>query len=257
MLDFIKKLAQNTGEIICTDFAHPGFKPQHKGAIDLVTETDLKCEEYLIHHIGRAFPHDGIMTEERSIINPQSDRRWIIDPLDGTTNFSHRFPFFAVSICLEIEKVIRYGVVFAPILEELFEAELGKGARLNGKMIQVSTVENITNSLIATGFPYDRWQNADFYLKEYLAFLKKCQGIRRAGAASIDLCYVACGRLEGFFERKLHPWDVGAGSLIIRESGGKITNFTGENWDYDQETILASNSLIHSEMRKILSKAHN
>ncbi|MFC1898411.1 inositol monophosphatase family protein [Candidatus Cloacimonadota bacterium] len=257
MLEFIKQLAQDAGEIIRHAYYKPDTKLEHKGEIDIVTETDLKCEEFIVIRIQEKFPTDGIMTEEQDIINPDSNRMWIIDPLDGTTNFSHRFPFCAVSIGLEMEGEIKFGVVFAPILNELFWAEKGKGSFLNGKQIQVSQTDQISNCLVGTGFPYDRWQQADFYIREYLAFTKKCQGVRRAGAAAIDLCYVACGRLDGFFERKLKPWDMAAGSLIISEAGGKITQFDSSDWHYSDQTILASNRIIHKEMVDILGKAHN
>ena len=218
MLEFMKQLALDTGEIIRQDYSKTETKLEYKGDIDIVTDTDLKCEELLVNSIRKRYPYDGIITEEQEIINPDSKRIWIIDPLDGTTNFSHRFPFCAVSIGLEIDGIIKYGVVYAPIMNELFTAEKGKGAFLNDEEISVSKTDKISNCLVATGFPYDRWQQADFYIREYLAFTKRCQGVRRAGAAAIDLCYMDCGRLDGFFERKLKPWDMAAGSLINKEN---------------------------------------
>lgn len=256
MIDFVKQIALAAGDIIADAFFKPDSKINHKGVIDIVTETDINCEELIVDRILEAFPNDCIVTEERNVINPNANRKWIIDPLDGTTNFSHRFPFCAVSIGLEIDGEIRYGVVNAPILKEVFWAEKRKGAFLNGKQIHVSQTDEISNCLVATGFPYDRWQFADFYIREYLVFMKRCQGVRRAGAAAIDLCYVACGRLDGFFERKLKPWDMAAGSLIINEAGGKITQFDGSDWQYSDQTILASNCLIHDEMVEILKTAH-
>lgn len=257
MLEFIKEIAREAGDIIYKAFYKPETNIIHKGDIDLVTEIDLKCEYFLIGKIREHFPDDCIITEEQETINPESNRKWIIDPLDGTTNFSHRFPFCAVSIGLEIDGEIRYGVVNAPILKELFWAEKGKGAFLNFKQIHVSKTDKISNCLVATGFPYDRWKHADFYIKEFLAFTKRTQGVRRAGATAIDLCYVACGKLDGFFERKLKPWDMAAGSLIIKEAGGKITQFNGSNWNYSDQTILASNGIIHDEMKEILQHSHS
>ncbi len=252
----MQQLVLEAGELIHQAYYNKEPEFDHKGDIDLVTETDLQSEELILKRIRENFPGDGILTEEQTMINPDAARRWIIDPLDGTTNFSHRFPFCAVSIGLEIDGKMQLGVVNAPILKELFWAEKGKGAFLNGKQIHVSQTAKISNSLVATGFPYDRWQKADFYIKEFLAFTRTTQGVRRAGAAAIDLCYLACGRLDGFFERKLKPWDMAAGSLIIKESGGKITQFDGANWQYSDPTILASNGMIHDEMIEILAKAH-
>lgn len=257
MLEFIKQLALDAGEIIREAFYKSETTLEHKGEIDIVTETDLQCEALIVQRIQEKFPTEGIMTEEQAIINSDSNRMWIIDPLDGTTNFLHRFPFCAVSIGLEIDAEIKFGVVYSPILEELFYAEKDKGAFLNGKPIRVSETAEMSNALVATGFPYDRWQQADFYIREYLAFMKRCQGVRRTGAAAIDLCYVACGRLDGFFERKLKPWDMEAGSLIIKEAGGKITQFDGSSWHYSDQTILASNGIIHDEMVGILGETHD
>lgn len=255
MLKFIKKIALEAGEIIRDAYYKPETHIEYKGDIDILTETDLHCEEHIIKRILKRFPSDTILTEESEHPEGKTNPKWIIDPLDGTTNFSHRYPFCAVSIGLEIDEEIKYGVVYNPIMDELFWAEKEKAAFLNDKLIQVSNTNKISESLVATGFPYDRWQNADFYIKDYLAFVKKTQGVRRAGAAAIDLCYVACGRLDGFFERKLKPWDMAAGSLIITEAKGKITQFNGQRWHYLDDTILASNGKIHKKMIEILHRA--
>ena len=255
MLKFIKEIALEAGEIIRDAYYKPETHIEYKGEIDILTETDLQCEKLIIKRTLKRFPSDTILTEESEYLIGTTNRKWIIDPLDGTTNFSHRYPFCAVSIGLEIDEEIKYGVVYNPIMDELFYAEKGKGAFLNDKLIQVSNRNKISESLVATGFPYDRWQNADYYIKDYLAFVKKTQGVRRAGAAAIDLCYVACGRLDGFFERKLKPWDMAAGSLIITEAGGKITEFDGKHWCYMDDTILASNGKIHEKMIEILRRA--
>lgn len=256
MLDIIIKIILDTGEIIRKAYKNTNTNIHYKGEIDLVTETDLQCEQYIISQINKYFPQDAILSEERDIINEGAKRKWIIDPLDGTTNFSHRFPFCAVSIGFEENSMMKYGVVYNPILKELFYAEQGKGAFLNHEKISVSDTNKISNSLIGTGFPYDRWEKADYYIREYLAFTKRCQGVRRAGAAAIDLCYVASGRLDGFFERKLKPWDMAAGSLIVAEAGGEISQFNSSKWHYSDETIVASNSIIHNEIVKILSISH-
>ena len=254
MLEFIKKIALEAGEIIRLAYYKPETHIEYKGDIDILTETDLQCEEHITNRILERFPNDTILTEESKLSIGTTNQKWIIDPLDGTTNFSHRFPFCAVSIGLEINSEIRYGVIFNPIFNELFFAEKNKGSFLNERKIQISDNSEIKNCLIGTGFPYDRWQKGDYYIKQYLAFMKRCQGVRRAGAAAIDLCYVACGRLDGFFENKLRPWDMAAGSLIITEAGGKITQFDGEDWHYSNDTILACNGKIHEKMIEILRR---
>ena len=255
-LDYLIGLAKEAGYIIIDGYNSPTSEVRNKGDIDLLTETDIRSEKYITEKIRKDFPLDDIMTEEEDFGSTLSNRTWIIDPLDGTTNFTHRFPFVAVSIGLEIDKEIRFAVVFNPLLDELFYAEKGKGAYLNGKAVFTSTIDSLSNSLIATGFPYDRWQKGDFYIKEYLAFMKRCQGVRRAGAAALDLCYCACGRLDGFFERKLQPWDTAAGSLILLEAGGMLTDFEDKTWNCREKTILASNGIIHDQMLDVLKQAH-
>jgi len=249
-------LASEAGKIIKKGYLLKESKLKHKGAIDLVTETDLSSEMFIKNEIRRHFPDDLILAEETANIRRTAERIWIIDPLDGTTNFVHKFPVFAVSIGLQIGSEIRFGSVYNPVSEEMFFAEKGKGAFLNGEKISVSATEQISDSLIATGFPYDRWQKGDFYVVEYLAFMKKCQGVRRVGAASLDLCFAASGRLDGFFERKLKPWDMAAGSVILSEAGGVITDFNGKKWNPFAETIVASNGKIHRQMIEILASAH-
>ena len=257
MLDFLKKLALTAGDIIKEGYFSEHTQIKHKGNIDLITETDLKSENYLTSEILKHFPDDLILAEENFSKTKTAERIWIIDPLDGTTNFAHKFPVFAVSIALQINGEITFAAVYNPISDELFFAEKNKGAFLNNKKIFVSSQKSISQSLVATGFPYDRWQTGDFYIKEYLAFMKKCQGVRRVGAASLDLCCVASGRFDGFFERKLKPWDTAAGSLILTEAGGKISQFGGEKWNAFNDTIVASNGKIHKSMIEILAGAHS
>lgn len=247
MLEFIQEIARAAGEIIKQGYYKDSVNTEHKGSVDLVTEIDLASEKYIINRIRERFPTDSILAEEKPDLT-SSGRLWIIDPLDGTTNFAHRFPNFAVSIGLEIEGVIKFGVVYQPITDEVFWAELGKGAFLNGKQIRVSQTAELSQSLIGTGFPYDRWEHGEAYTQDFTKVMRSCQGIRRAGAAAIDLCYLACGRLDGFFEQKLKPWDLAAGSLIITEAGGKITGYKQEDWNIYQSKTVASNGLIHAEL---------
>jgi myo-inositol-1(or 4)-monophosphatase len=252
MLDWIIDLSKKAGVILLEGYNQQSCLIEHKGNVDLVTEIDLRCEKFIVEEIQKAFPDDSIMAEEKNSIKGTNDRLWIIDPLDGTTNFAHKYPFFAVSIALQIAEEITYGVVYNPLLNELFFAEKGKGACLNFNEISVSKTSEISNALIATGFPYDRWKNSDLYLDEMQKFVKICQGVRREGSAAIDLCYVACGRVDGYFERKLKPWDMAAGQLIVKEAGGTVSTYSNDEWNYNSESILASNSKLHNLMTKEL-----
>lgn len=224
-----------------------------KGEIDLVTTVDKAIEDKVIEIIRSQYPDHDILAEESQQPDHSSPYRWIIDPLDGTVNFAHNVPFFSLSIALEYNKELILGVVYHPMAQELFTAEKGKGAYLNGKKISVSTISDLSQSLLATGFPYDCHQHADLYVSEFKKMVKKAQGIRRPGVASLDICYVATGRFDGFWERKLKPWDVAASLLIVEEAGGKITTFYGKEYCFSEETLLVSNGLIHEEMLSILS----
>ena len=230
----------------------------YKGDIDLVTLIDKKVENNIIKLIKKQFPNDLILAEESGVNPPKAknsiNARWIIDPIDGTTNFFHSFPQVCTSIAYEKNNKIQLAGVYNPIRDELFFAELNKGAKLNGKKIKVSNNKKLKDSLLTTGFPYDRRQYADYYLSFFKAFMMQSHGIRRVGSAALDLCYVACGRIDGFWEFKLKPWDVAAGSLILKEAGGKITDFNTNKYPLTAEETLATNSLIHKEMRNTILK---
>ncbi|MDH5680815.1 MAG: inositol monophosphatase [Spirochaetota bacterium] len=228
---------------------------EHKGEVDLVTSVDKAVEEKVIDIITVEHPDHDIMAEESGLTKEsKGDYLWIIDPLDGTTNYAHNFPHFSLSIGLEYKGEKVFGLVYQPIADELFIAEKGSGAFLNDRRITVSRVSQLSQSLLGTGFPYDRQRNAELYTTELKTLMEKAQGIRRPGVASLDLCYLACGRYDGFWERKLHPWDVAAGILIVKEAGGMVTNQTGADFHYSDELIIASNGLIHHEMLNILNK---
>lgn len=221
---------------------------------DLVTEFDHRSEEMIIEVIREHFPDHEILAEESPPCETQSEYRWIIDPLDGTTNYAHGFPLFAVSIAVEQRGgELLVGVVYSPVLDELFFAQAGKGATLNGKPIKVSRTDHLNSSMIATGFPYNL-DRIEANLIHFGKFAHRAQAIRRAGAAALDLCYVACGRFDGFWELDLKPWDVAAGALIIREAEGRVSDFSGENCDVYGEEILASNGKIHREMIRVLGE---
>lgn len=223
-----------------------------KGAIDLVTEADLESEKAIIGIIQKAFPKHSVLAEETGLKQGNVENQWIIDPLDGTTNFAHELGIFAVSIAFSCMGEIRLGFVLNPISGELFTAEKGKGAKLNGFPISVSNTQKVSESLLVTGFPYNHPEIIDAIMFRFTQCTKFAQGIRRLGSAALDLCYVACGRFDGFWEQNLKPWDTAAGTLIGREAGANVTDFMGNPYDIYQKEILATNNKIHQEMTGIL-----
>jgi myo-inositol-1(or 4)-monophosphatase len=224
-----------------------------KGEIDLVTQADLQSEELILAELSRNFPNHDILSEEKGNRGRESDFVWLIDPLDGTTNYAHNYPVFAVSIALEIKGEIKLAVVYDPNLEELFVAEKGKGATLNGKQIKVSSTSTLNQSLLATGFPYTIRQKPEPTLSYFKSFSLKAQGIRRLGSAALDLCALACGRIDGYWEAGLKPWDTAAGSLIVTEAGGQLSKFDGSPFDIYTPEILATNGHIHRQMLTVLA----
>ncbi|MCM2360039.1 MAG: inositol monophosphatase [Geobacteraceae bacterium] len=225
---------------------------EFKGETDLVTEVDRECEEMVVAAIRGDFPGHDILAEENAYPPLNSGHKWIIDPLDGTTNYAHGFPWFCVSIALEIGGEVRLGVIYHPMMDELFSAVKGEGAYLNGRPVRVSRREPLKNSLLATGFPYDRSRDNENNFGNFINFQMKARAVRRAGAAALDLAYVAAGRLDGYWECKLKPWDVAAGQLLVAEAGGLVTNHSGEPFSIYDHRILASNGLIHGEMVETL-----
>lgn len=226
----------------------------YKGEINIVTDVDKKCERLIIDGIKKEFPYHSILSEEGYPQPTKGSHRWIIDPLDGTTNFAHGLAIYSVSIALEIDGRVMVGVVYNPETKELFHAEKAKGAFLNKKRIHVSKEKVLKKSLLVTGFAYDLGKAGADNLNFFSKFLRKSQAVRRLGSAALDLSFVACGRFEGFWEMNLHPWDSAAGMLLVEEAGGKVTKFDGSPYTpYDKE-ILATNSAVHSQMIKILSQ---
>ena len=222
-----------------------------KGAIDLVTEADLRSEAVIIETIAAAFPDHAILAEE-SGRRTGSGGRWIIDPLDGTTNFAHNLPQFCVSIAFAVEDDIIAGFVLAPLLGEFFMGLKGRGAFLNGSPIRVSTTASLADSLLVTGFPYDHATIFEPLMARFGRCLKATQGVRRLGSAALDLCYVACGRFDGFWEEHLKPWDTAAGYLVSDEAGGRTTVFSGEAYTVDADQIVSTNGAIHDELLNLL-----
>ena len=230
---------------------------EHKGAIDLVTAADREVEEAIVGRLLGAFPDHVVVAEERSagreLLRPPRGRwAWYVDPLDGTTNFAHGHPHFCVSLALVRDGIPVLAIVHDPLRRETFTAERGRGATLNGAPLSVSAVSELDRALLATGFPYDRREHVDFYLGFMRDFIRAAQGVRRAGSAALDLCYVAAGRLDGFWEWKLHPWDTMAGALVVEEAGGRVTDFSGGPFDAHGDQVLASNGRIHRAMIAVL-----
>lgn len=224
-----------------------------KDAFNIVTEVDRKTEEIIIKILKKHFPGDSFLSEEAGNEEGASGRKWVIDPLDGTTNYAHGFPVYAISIALEENGKPLFGAVFDPERDELFTAERGRGARLNGKPIKVSETTKLEKSLLATGFSYKLRELKDNNIAHFEDFLFASQAVRRPGSASLDLCYVACGRFDGFWELELNPWDTAAGWLIVKEAGGEVTTFNGGRYNPYIKEIVASNGKIHKEMSRILT----
>ena len=251
--DIAIKAAKKAGKLLKENL-NKEKKIEFKGEVDLVTELDRAAEGLIIEILKSGLPESGILTEEREEIVALNDYRWIVDPLDGTTNYAHSYPVFCVSIALEKKGEVILGVVYDPNLEELFVAEKGKGATLNGEEIIVSGTTDLARSLLSTGFPYDIRKSPDNNLNFFASFALKAQAIRRAGSAALDLCYVACGRFDGFWELKLKPWDVAAGGLMVLEAGGKLTDFKGKPFSIYSKETLATNGKLNGEMMEILRK---
>lgn len=226
-----------------------------KGRVDLVTTADLASEKLIVGALRKSFPEMSILAEEGSVFDTGSDYKWVIDPLDGTTNFAHGFPFYCVSIALEYRGRVILGVVYDPERDELFHADSTTGrAFLNGRRIHVTGQSKLEKSLLATGFPYDIGSSRENNLKQFRRFAKLARGVRRAGSAALDLCYLAAGRFDGFWELKLRPWDTAAGIIIVTGAGGKVTDFLGGKYSIYDKYILASNGSIHDQMKNILAK---
>ncbi len=253
MLNFAVETARQAGQILLEKFGRK-IEITKKAEINLVTEADLASEKFIIEKINIHYPKHAVLAEESgasAVTDGENIWRWIIDPLDGTTNFAHGYPCFCVTIALEKAGEIVVGATFDPTRNEMFSAEKGGGAFLNNRRIRVSETEKLSESLIVTGFPYNFKEKPDF-ARHLTEFLLKARGVRRDGAAAIDLAYVACGRFDGFWEEGLNPWDIAAGVLFIEEAGGSVTDYKNEKLNIYAPPILASNGLIHSEMLEIV-----
>jgi myo-inositol-1(or 4)-monophosphatase len=256
MLNFAIETARDAGRLLLEKFG-TGVRVNFKGDINLVTEADLASEALIIDRIKSHFPRHAVLAEESGeaiVLGGDSTWKWIIDPLDGTTNYAHGYPCFCVTIALEHQGEIVIGVTYDPTRNELFSAERGRGASLDNKPIRVSSTENLSDALLVTGFPYDIKKRPRFE-RHLVEMLTNSRGVRRDGSAAIDLAYVACGRFDGFWEEGLNAWDVAAGVLMIEEAGGQVSYYDQTKLDIYRPPLLASNGLIHSQMSRVLTSA--
>ncbi len=253
VLEFAVETAREAGALLRDHFGRTVDVSYKSSTIDLVTEVDLLSERLITERIAAHYPRHAILAEEGGHQAGASEYRWLIDPLDGTTNYAHGYPFFCVTLALEYRGEIILGVAYDPLREELFVAERGAGATLNGRPIRVSRTDVLAKGLLATGFPYDIRSRPEESLDYFARFVKTAQAIRRDGSAVLDLCYLACGRFDGFWELGLKPWDMAAGALMVEEAGGRVTRFDGSRFRLFEPEILASNGLIHEEMIAILT----
>lgn len=250
-LDFAKDIAKSAGNILMQHFGNLK-NIQHKSRVDLVSEADIASEAEIVKLISIKYPDHDIITEEQDFENKGSDWKWIIDPLDGTTNYVHSLPIFAVSIGLKYKNETVIGVVYNPAENELYHAIKGQGAFKNNKKIEVSKINKLGKSLLVTGFAYDHNQEWELSFDLFRDIYRKTQGIRRLGAAALDFCYIAQGRFDGFFEINLFPWDICAGDLILREAGGFTCGWKGEQLPYSGKKVIATNGNIQDELLEII-----
>jgi len=245
--------ARAAGELLRSRIDSIG-EVRHKGVVDLVTDVDVASEQLVARAIVEAFPSHTILGEEGGAHGGSESRfRWIVDPLDGTTNYTHGFPLFCVSIGFEADGELQFGAVYAPYVEELFVASAGSGATLNGRPIHVSNVDELRQAMLATGFPYDRDGALSRALRSFEVLSHRSQAVRRVGSAALDLCYVACGRFDAYWEHIVKPWDLAAGALIVREAGGQVSAADGSRFSVDGGQVLASNRALHPFMVEALA----
>ena len=252
-LELAVQLAREAGDIL-KHYARREKHVEFKGRANLVTIADKESEALIIGGIQKYFPDHAILAEESGATEsrPDASVRWIIDPLDGTTNFAHQYPFYCVSIGVEVNGVVKAGAVYDPTRDEMFSAARGEGAFMNSEPLRVSDVQRLSHALLLTGFPYDFRERIELAVGHFRAFLMESQAVRRGGSAALDLCHMAAGRCDGFWEMKLQPWDTAAGSVIAEESGARITDFSGGPFSIYRKEILASNGHIHGEMASVL-----
>jgi myo-inositol-1(or 4)-monophosphatase len=253
LLNFVIQTARDAGSVLIDRLGRAQIS--NKGDIDLVTEADLAAEKLIIERIKSHYPRHAILAEESGAsaeLEGKSDWKWIIDPLDGTTNYAHGYPCFCVSIGVEHAGVIEMGVVYDPTRDEMFAAERGQGATLNERPMRVSHVDDLNAAMLCTGFPYNVRERPNF-ARDFVNFTMNAQAVRRDGSAALDLAYLACGRFDGFWEDGLNAWDVAAGVLLIEEAGGRVTDYQGARLDIYTPKVLATNGRVHEGMMRLLN----
>lgn len=256
IVPFLEDVADRAGRSIMSYFQGSfriDLKDKRPGGIDIVTDADRASEDIILGSIRREFPDHDILTEETETNSTGSSWLWLVDPLDGTVNFAHGIPIFSVSIALMNNGILVAGIVYDPTRAEKFRAIRNDGAYLNGNQIRVSQADRLNKSIIATGFPYDRAYSSVNNVAEFSRVVTRVGGIRRGGSAAIDLAYVSCGRLDGFWELKLKPWDMAAGMLLVEEAGGRVTDRTGRPTDVYTDSVVATNGVVHEALADILS----
>lgn len=254
-LEFIKRVgiaAVYKSSLILRSYIGRVSEVYKKGTIELVTEADTESEKAIIETIHKVFPGHDVLAEESGLSGSNSDCRWIIDPLDGTTNFAHQLGLFSISIAFALNENVVVGIVLSPVTGELFSSIKGQGAFLNSRPIKVSNAKKVSESLLVTGFPYDRKKILGPIVTRFYNCLKASQGVRRLGSAALDLCFLSCGRFDGYWEQHLRPWDTAAGVLIAQEAGAMITDFANRPFTLNKKELLATNSMIHGEMLSLL-----
>ncbi|MBL1212715.1 MAG: inositol monophosphatase [Ignavibacteriae bacterium] len=254
MINDVIEISKTAGEII-----RDGFRTNHSiefktNESNLVTEIDKKAEDAIIDFVKKKYPGHAIIAEESGEHKTTSEYSWVIDPLDGTTNFAHGLPIFSVSIGVQKNGETIAGVVYDVMRDKLYSSELGSGSFCSDEKLNVSKENNLKHSILVTGFPYNVYENPNAVIEKFGAFVKNSRAVRRLGSAAIDFCYVAEGVFEGFWEVSLNPWDICAGKLIVEEAGGIVTNFADESININSKQILATNKLVHADMLKILNK---
>jgi len=255
MLNIAIRAAHRAGDFIVRKINKiPDLKVEVKARNDYVSDVDREAEAIIIEELLKAFPGHGIVAEESGVIEGKDEYRWIIDPLDGTTNYLHGFPHYAVSIACEHRGRLAHGVIYDPIKQELFAASRGDGATLNNRRIRVANLKSVEGALIATGFPFKNPDQLDEFLKLFNAFFIQASDIRRAGSAALDMAYVAAGRLDGYWESGLNAWDLAAGALIVREAGGLVTDYKGDGHFLENGQIVVGNPRIIADMLRTIQQ---
>jgi myo-inositol-1(or 4)-monophosphatase len=251
-LDFAVETVREAGALLC-EYYRSGVTVKYKGEIDLITEADHASEALILKRIRSAYPDYAILSEESGASANASPKIWIADPLDGTTNFAHGLPIFSVTLALMVNDLIEVGATYDPIYDELYTAQRGQGAYLNGERLRVSVTPTLDEALLVTGFPYDRRTNPNNNIRQFTDFSLRAQGVLRLGSAALDLGAVAAGRLDGYWEFKINPWDIAAGVLMVTEAGGQVTAPDGSPLDLFARQVVASNGLIQAEVLGVLA----